>query len=496
MLTRWLLASVMAAAILPAVACVEPSYQNSNPSADGGAPATDEGDQDKSKKAARVSTDPLDGFPTGEESLAKVCAEGANDVTTAALCAKPTPTISGLADLERLLGLDFKKPSAGNGQGGNPAFALNSNSAALSGRYVSAINPAVILFSPQRTRRFVSTMFVRGEPFVEITSFDEKSNRFVFYLVHFEQACDADKSCNNGDRLTGNLEKGWTKWSIYRDEDLADTTLDCLHCHQPGGNKAPVILRLQERVLPWTHWMGQIDANSRALVDDFEAAHPDETFGTIPPGLAAASDAAILEGVINTFGPNPQPNEFDSPTINSELRGNLGGGGRFPPQQGPTDDTTGTSRTWKAIYETAVAGKAIPVPYHHAKVTDPTKLSAMTDAYRSCLVGQTSGDKLPHIRDVLLDSALPDMGLRPKEGLDGKGILVQMCSQCHNSTVDPGLVKSHFDATKLDSLDPGTKSMAIARMQLDPKDVKHMPPDRIKILDGAALQLAIDFLKK
>ncbi len=120
----------------------------------------------------------------------------------------------------------------------------------------------------------------------------------------------------------------------------------------------------------------------------------------------------------------------------------------------------------------------------------------MTRAYTSFLDGSLPPAQLPDIREVLLDAALPDMGIRPKPGLDGRGILTQMCGQCHNAKIDPALSKARFDVSKLDSLEPSIKKMAIARMQLDPKDVRHMPPARLKTLDGADLQLAIDFLKK
>lgn len=488
MLTRWLVATLFVSAIGPLVACsgTTPDSFSSREDVEPIAPAAEGTDE----APPPPSRDPLAGFPKGADALAKLCAGGGDDAAIDALCVKPTPNIRSLQDLERALGLDFKEPSAGNARGGNPAFALTANSTALSGRFISAINPAVILFSPQRTERFVSTMFVRGENAVEIAAREPSTGRFVFYLVRYEQACDETDACTHADRLTAANERDWTSWSIYRDQDIANTVFDCLHCHQPGGPSSPTFLRMQERLFPWTHWLGQADESARQLVVDFEAAHGEESFGTIPPGLAGASDAAILEAVIDTFGPSPQPNEFDSRRIALEKVGD--GVSVDRPERVPF----GSSPTWQGIFDRAVAGEAIPVPYHDAKVTDPQKLGRMTRAYRSFLDGVLPAAQLPDIRDVLLDAALPDMGLVPKPGLDGRGILVQMCAQCHNASLDPSLSKSRFDVTKLDSMSPGMKSSAIARMTMDPKSVGHMPPAHFKSLEGEALQRAIDFLKR
>ena len=78
------------------------------------------------------------------------------DTITKQFCqdAKPggvMPTPKSFADLQKLLGLDFKDPNGGNGVGGNPAFALLAHSSALTARKVSTITPTAFIFTPPPT---------------------------------------------------------------------------------------------------------------------------------------------------------------------------------------------------------------------------------------------------------------------------------------------------------------------------------------------------------
>ena len=50
--------------------------------------------------------------------------------------------------------------------------------------------------------------------------------------------------------------------------------------------------------------------------------------------------------------------------------------------------------------------------------------------------------------DILLDAALPDMSIRPKAGLDGRGILVHMCTMCHNDKLDQTISRAQFEREK------------------------------------------------
>ena len=75
-------------------------------------------------------------------------------------------------------------------------------------------------------------------------------------------------------------------------------------------------------------------------------------------------------------------------------------------------------------------------------------------------------------------AALPAMSIRPKPGLDGRGILVHMCSQCHNSRLDQTLSRARFNVMTLDAMSRQERDPAIARLQLADDDPLKMPPPR------------------
>jgi hypothetical protein len=176
---------------------------------------------------------------------------------------------------------------------------------------------------------------------------------------------------------------------------------------------------MQERFSPWTHWFGLSDVSFL-----FYGSHDlESTYAGVAIGQVTTNPGG-LQFVLEENGFVPQPNEFVSQKIIDELRAN------------------GTSATWQALYANAVAGNAIPPPYFGVDQTDPNKAAAMFDAYRAVMAGTLPRDQLPDVRDVVSESALSAMSIRPKPGLDGRGILVHMCSQCHNSRLDQTLTRA------------------------------------------------------
>jgi hypothetical protein len=107
------------------------------------------------------------------------------------------------------------------------------------------------------------------------------------------------------------------------------------------------------------------------------------------------------------------------------------------------------------------------------------------------LAGTTPGDQLPDTRTLVLDSALPAMSIRPKPGLDGRGILVHMCSQCHNSRLDQTLSRARFNVMTLDAMSREERDTAITRLQLADDDPLKMPPPRFRVLSPDELALVI-----
>ncbi len=441
------------------------------------------------------------GLPTGTEQLAKLCARKSHDGVATRLCAPNAPAITGIAELERAVGF-FD-------HGAQPQFALTGHSTSLVEREVSSINPRAIVFtqpSQPPTNQpndgsfiadpgFVAMGFVRGSQLVELIAHDPQANELRFYLVRFLQDCNGSSSgCTAGDLLTPAVENEWRSVTVYEDEDVKDTVFDCRHCHQPGGPSTPKLLRMQERRAPWTHWFrnNQNQPGGATLVQDFQAAHgKSEAYAGIPANLldTPRSDPLVLEALVDNNSLSPQPNEFNTGRIEREVQ-------QSNPAEPVQNMPMGQSQSWQQIYNIAAAGNAIPVPYHDVKVTDPSKLAQLSAAYRSFVDGALSRDKLPDIREVLLDAALPDMGLAPRAGADGLGILQQMCQRCHNSSLDQTISRANFNVEKIDAMSRGEKDQAIARLQEAANSTRLMPPARFGALTPQQLQTAVDFLRR
>jgi mono/diheme cytochrome c family protein len=375
-------------------------------------------------------------------------------------------------------------------------------------REVSAINPRAILFtapSQQPTTQandgsfvadpgFVAMGFARGSQLAEVVAHDPQDNALNFYLVRFLQDCNASADgCAPGDLLTPAVEKDWRSVTLYGDEDLKDTVFDCRHCHQPNGPSSPKMLRMQERRAPWTHWFRNNvnQPGGVALVQDFQAAHgKSEDYAGIPANLldTPRSDPLVLEALVDNNSVSPQPNEFNTAKIEQQVQ-------QSNPAEPEQNMPMGASSAWQNIYLFAAGGNAIPVPYHDVKVTDPSKLATLSAAYRSFVDGALPARELPDIRDVLLDAALPDMGLEPRAGADGLGILQQMCQRCHNSELDQSISRARFDVERFASMSRGEKDQAIARLTASASSPTLMPPARFGSLSPRDLQTVVDFLR-
>jgi hypothetical protein len=407
------------------------------------------------------------------------------DMVTRSFCQDLKPggvmaTPHGLNDLLVQLGIDFKDPNGANGEGGNPAFALLAHSSALTARKISTITPTAFIFTPPPADgsvpkgQYAFLAFDPGEQFVETAVLDPSVNTVNFYVIFFTQACNsAPGGCTTTDLLTPNLVTGWLSTTVYEmTTALNDTIFDCHVCHQPINNNTS-FLRMQEIEPPFTHWMSASTEGGKALLADFHAAHGTaEDYGGIPAAMIDKSDPSKLAAFINQAG-MAQPNYFRSAEIEAEVAQSATG-------QPSVNVPTGTSAIWQAISQQAVAGNFIATPYHDVKVTDPLKLASASQAYQAWL-GKTSST-LPDIRDVFLDEGLRDMGFAPKLGLDGKGLIAQMCQECHNSNLDMTLSREKFLADNLDQMSRAEKNLAIQRLGLDPSTRLRMPPPLFRTL--------------
>lgn len=439
--------------------------------------------------------DPFEELPKGTTQTQTVCARGNDDAVTKAFCGKSDVGIASLVELRDALGLKFQDVSKDgqNSAGGNPGFALLANSSSLVARSVSATNPRAFIFTPPpgeaaRLPGYVIMSYARGETFVEIAAEDANTSKLTFYLVKFDIACSLSDSCKPGDILTLAVEKNWKGVTLYDDEDLKNTIVDCRHCHQPDASRPPM-LRMQELKDPWTHWLTNNRSGGTVLIDDFRRVHGEEDYASIPGTIDFRSDGRAIGDFVAGQGFEPQPNEFDSPTIENEVKESAGG-------QPDVNIPIGKSSTWQALYDKAFTGEFIPPPYHDIKVTDPTKLAYATTAYQKYLSGKMAAADLPDIRRVFLDEALEGMTIVPKKGANGREVLIQTCAQCHNGKLDQSLSRAKFDVTNLEGMTPKEKQLAIARLRLPASDRKHMPPAMFRSIPDDQLQLAIAELTK
>ena len=216
------------------------------------------------------------------------------------------------------------------------------------------------------------------------------------------------------------------------------------------------------------------------MLADFFAAHGrNEDLAGIPSQLINASDPAELEDFLVANGFAPQPNQFNSGRIQNEVNQTAG--------QPQNNDIPGTSATWDRLYQRALQGLAIPPPYHDIKVTDSSKLTILTEAYQSFINGTLAVDSLPDLRDAFLDIRLYEIGFAVEPGLSAQEMIMQACSQCHNSDLDQTITRSRFnvDLNNMSDTLGGTLTgvardleigEAINRLQLPRDNIKIMPP--------------------
>lgn len=436
-------------------------------------------------------------LPSETEQLKILCARPGQDKVRTVFCGSNPPNITSLAELQKVLGLGILDPTrtgrGNNGTGGNAAFVFTAGSSSLVGKFTSAINPRLIMFTPPNGNAIpdlVALGFVRGEQFAEIIAGDPSTGQMNFFLLRFEQACnEIEGGCKVGELLTPQVEKDWKKVTIYEDVDIQNTVVDCKQCHQPEGEGTAKILRMQELRNPWTHYMRDNTSGGPTLISDFQAAHgTQEDYAAVPAAMIASSDPARLEDLIRDNGFGAQPNEFLTRTIEGEVRNSS-------PGQPQNNAVPGVSTTWQTLYDRFVAGQFIAPPYHDVKVTDPQKLAAMTKAYQDFRAGSLDKTAVPDIRKVFPDAALRDMGFMVKAGLPGPQLLINACAQCHNSKLPQNITRARFNVD-LSKMSREEKDLAIERLKLPESDPRRMPPSRIRSLTAEEISLLTEELKK
>jgi mono/diheme cytochrome c family protein len=269
--------------------------------------------------------------------------------------------------------------------------------------------------------------------------------------------------------------------------------LDCAPCHQPAGPGTPKSLLMQELNNPWTHWFWDKSEGGRVLLDDYFAAKGDEPFAGMSAQQIEAVDPNSITTLILLSSPG-QVGSFDSASIANEIKLSAAVVGGMQPFD---NSIPGESATWRAAYERAKRGETIAVPYSNVKVTDPSKLARMSAAYRTYRLGELAASELPDLRDVFPDDPArrAELGAATEPGLDGRGVLLQACSQCHQARLDPTLSRARFRAD-LEAMSRDERDTAIARMMLPESSPLAMPPARLRVLSEEARTRAIEALRE
>jgi mono/diheme cytochrome c family protein len=450
--------------------------------------------------------DPLETMPRGQEQVARVCARPGQDIVRDALCAGlPAPT--SLSELQARVGLGSDQIGTVNAvkTGDMRAISISAHSTALGRRSVSAINPRLIAvhvsFTPSTAigpknlgTRMHALAFARGEQFAEIVASDLAEKRFNFYVLGFRQVCNEQVGgCKASDLLTEAVESNWTEVSLYDESDLANTVMDCATCHQPNGPDTPKLLRMQEIDSPWTHWLSPNTEGGKALLDDYMAAHGDETYAGMPATHIAKTDPNSLATMV-FLATSTQPNKFDSLLIEREVMQSSAAMGGSQPAD---NSIPGMSAIWRSTFDAATRGEAIAVPYFNVKVSDASKLAAMTAAYQAFRAGELTAAQLPDVRDVFPDDPerLAEMGIGTQPGLTGTGVLMAACAQCHNERLDQSVSRARFRAD-LVGMSRAEKDLAITRLLLPPEHALAMPPARLRQLTPEARDRAIETLQQ
>ena len=325
--------------------------------------------------------------------------------------------------------------------------------------------------------------FVRGEQFAEIASRYPSTGDFNFYLVAFEQSCNyASGGCDLASLLSEEIEHDWTAYSVYDQDDLEGTSVDCNSCHQPNGYGTKRILRMQELASPWLHWFPQRFV--QRTDSDRVCSRSSRTRTSTTRNTAASPWDHRQRGRRGERRParGPGAGRGLRRTTKSVRRTD-----RHRDEERKQPDLDGAIRG-----EPSWRGDRGPLPA--VDVTDEAKRSAATRSYQDVVRGAAARASLIDTRDIFSDDARAKLSLVPQAGADGKTVLLQMCARCHDGRGNPRLSKNHFNVLALDALPRPEKDLAIARLSDSGRN--RMPPWRAGSLTPESIQAATLELQK
>ncbi|MCR9161157.1 MAG: c-type cytochrome [Nannocystaceae bacterium] len=457
--------------------------------------------------------------PFDLDKKTEVCARGNGDRVAQALCSGANFTsMSALVE-----GLGFHQPF----------FSMTANSSSLVGRDVSALNPRLIVGETMQgavgdgfdqhgqgtPEQMMAMGFVRGEQLVELVGYDPNTDALNFYLLMFEQACnDTDEGCQTSDLVSPAIESNWSRWTVYQDTDLVNTSLDCNVCHQPLGPNTPKVPRLQEISNSWTHWFPVRPAqqgggwssggtgttglpptdpgnhgtrSSEVLWTQFMAMHGDDpTYGGVPLTQIQESAAGPdIETFVRAWVGSREdiPDALRLPAFGS------GAGNDFF-LDSASMEREGAASSWGTEQARVIAGERLPLPSHRIDITSDLAREEVIETYKAVQSGAMPAKDMVHPSAAIAYTAMSEMSLVPEQDATAEQILTHMCARCHNGTLDPSLSRARFDATALGELDDLQKAVIADRIQRHDGDKFQMPPRRSGTLPQWAVTRVLDYL--
>ena len=459
----------------------------------------------------------FDDMLQGEEQMDSLCSRlsqaAVQSIVRDVFCGSVRPKITGSGELLAALGLGFDGPGGPDAQmvpgSGNPAWALLGHSASLSRRTVSPVTPRVIVHSevPNHmtpTPGFVAVAIVRGEGFAEVITHDPVRNDLDFFLFKFDYRCAQPGQCTAEERFSEAYETGWSNYTVYGGDDLENTILDCMQCHQYGvrsspsaGTKSLLMFQLNSM---WMHWLYDNEhfynwtenptgmGPFHLMLQQYVAAHATndepygETYGGIPRGAAYASRPKALEELIeaNGFGNGFDTTAYESNGSETGLLEDNRARGMF------------LSYLWEEMYELSVQGRMIAPPARGQAPFDAVKLQTAIDGYAAY---RNQGAAFPDLADVFDEEHLDYFGLRVQAGLSAPEILVQACNQCHHGELNQQISRAAFQIGPMGGGDPSSalgdhfSLLSVERLErvkerinLPPDHLEAMPPERLRLL--------------
>jgi hypothetical protein len=427
--------------------------------------------------------------PPDGADLPAFCWRRGASVARDLFCNEALMPVRNLRELKDKLGMGYWEPGTAPtpNSGLDIRLVVLGHSTALSGRVVSPINPRALVLAPGTV-----LAFNRGVQQVEIASYDRLLQDLDFFLVSFDQACNAaPQGCTPGDLYTPRIEENWVAVRVQDDDDLKNTPSDCRRCHQQVLTKEPALL-MRELEGPWTHFFladegqqpGYPEPTGVDLTRDYLSAKGNEPYAGIPTPFLRATAGFTLENFVG----RSQPLVFDSVQISNERWHFVDG--EYLPE--PT-----RSPTWDQAYAAFQRGEQLALPHYEPRPTDANKQALLTAAYQRYLSGEISAEALPDLSDIFPDDPArrAEIGLQTTPDASPAEILVQACGSCHNDVLDQTISRARFNID-LKRMDRAELEIAIQRLNAPAGAGGRMPPPESRQLDPAAQERLIAYLQQ